>query len=73
MAKVFEEPGSDAFAGLDLRSLRIDHAWLVVTSAVDRGAWLYARSDDCYRVSPPSPPTNWTRAIASALFTPPPP
>ena len=45
-----ENPGMDEFEGLDLRNLWIDEAWLRVRSQWDQSTWLYARSDECYKV-----------------------
>lgn len=51
MPKLFEDPGVDEFRGLDLRSLKIDQAWMVVTSTFKHQTWLYVLSDDCHQVS----------------------
>lgn len=51
MPKLFEDPGVDEFRGLDLSTLGVDQAWLVLNSALkDATTWLYVRSDDCDRV-----------------------
>ncbi|XP_046657308.1 heparan-alpha-glucosaminide N-acetyltransferase-like [Daphnia pulicaria] len=47
MPKLFEDPGVDEFRGLNLRNLKIDEAWMVVTSHLPRPTWLYVLSDDC--------------------------
>lgn len=52
MPWLLEDPGTDEFRGLDLLSLNIDEAWLVLNSALDVRSWLYGRSDDCDKVSP---------------------
>lgn len=46
-----EDPGMDEYEGLDLRNLQIDEAWLRIRSQLNRPAWLYVRSDDCYKVN----------------------
>lgn len=51
MTKLFEDPGVDEFNGLDLRQLKIDQAYMTVTSDLDQPTWVYALSDDCYQVS----------------------
>lgn len=51
MPLLFEDPGMDEFRGLDLRTLSIDHAWIVLQSAFEQPAWLYVRSDDCDQVT----------------------
>jgi hypothetical protein len=48
---LFEDPGADEFEGLDLKTLHIDQSWLRINSKLNQSTWLYARSDDCYRVS----------------------
>ena len=48
---LFEDAGADEFQGLDLKTLHIDQAWLRINSKLNQSAWLYARSDDCHRVS----------------------
>lgn len=53
MPKLFEDPGVDEFNGLDLTKLKIDQAYIVVTSDWNQPTWLYALSDDCYQVSRP--------------------
>ena len=50
MPLLFEDPGVNEFRGLNLRSLKVDQAWLVLNSALNQPAWLYARSDDCDKV-----------------------
>lgn len=51
MPKLFEDPGLDEYRGLNLRNLKIDEAWMVVTSHLPRPTWLYVLSDDCTQVS----------------------
>jgi hypothetical protein len=51
MPKLFEDPGVDEFRGLNLRDLRIDEAWMVITSNLLNPSWLYVLSDDCDQVS----------------------
>ena len=50
MPKLFEDPGVDEFGGLNLRDLRIDEAWMVITSNLPSPSWLYVLSDDCDQV-----------------------
>ena len=48
---IFEDPGQDEFDGLNLRQLKIDEAYLVVTSSLDHSTFLYGRTDECDQVS----------------------
>lgn len=53
MPKLFEDPGIDEFRGLDLKNLKIDQAYMVVTSSLPKTSWLYVLSDDCNQVGDP--------------------
>jgi len=48
---IFEDPGQDEFDGLNLRQLKIDEAYLVVTSSLDHSTFLYGRTDECDQCS----------------------
>lgn len=47
-----EDPGIANFKGFNISSLKIDEAWINVTSLVGDGAmWLYELSSDCHKVT----------------------
>lgn len=41
----------DDFDGLNLRKLKVDQAYLNVTSTLQRNAWIYSLSDECVSVN----------------------
>lgn len=55
----------DEFRGLNLRTLSIDHAWLVLNNHLpEKPAWLYVKSDDCDQVTKQN-----RKTIPNALFS----
>lgn len=46
-----EDPGWEVFRGLNLSDLKVDEAYVNVTSHIDRPLWLYTLSEECYKVS----------------------
>lgn len=49
---MFDTIGDDVyFRDFDLSRLKIDEAYLSVNSSLSSPWWLYAKSDDCYKVN----------------------
>jgi hypothetical protein len=46
-----EDPGWQEFRGLNLSALKVDEAYVNVTSRIYSPLWLYTLSDECYKVS----------------------
>lgn len=44
-----EDPGWEVFRGLNLSDLKVDEAYVNVTSHIDRPLWLYTLSEECYK------------------------
>jgi hypothetical protein len=45
-----EDPGWREFRGLNLSDLKVDEAYVNVTSLLYSPLWLYTLSDECYKV-----------------------
>jgi hypothetical protein len=45
-----EDPGWEEFRGLNLSNLKVDEAYVNVTSLLYSPLWLYTLSDECYKV-----------------------
>jgi len=46
-----EDPGWEEFRGLNRSDLKVDEAYVKVTSRIDSPFWLYTLSEECYKVS----------------------
>lgn len=45
-----EDPGWQEFRGLNLSDLKVDEAYVNVTSLLHSPLWLYTLSEECYKV-----------------------
>ena len=46
-----EDPGWEEIRGLSINELKVDEAYVNITSHLNGKLWLYTLSDACYKVS----------------------